>query len=72
MKLLITRLLGSYEAVTTEMYAFNTTTNEVYAFTAVPDGLAGVDWAWIAGALAFLICLYCVFRLVGVFLPWIT
>lgn len=50
------------------MYAYNEATGELYSFVAVPGGAAGVDWAWIAGALAFLICLWSIFRLIGVFL----
>ena len=68
MKAIITSLLGAYQAVTTTMYAYNEATGDIYSYVAVPSGAAGVDWAWIAGALAFLICLWSVFRLIGVFL----
>lgn len=37
--------------------------------SAVP-GLAGVDWPWIASAVLFSICVFCVFRLIGGIFKW--
>lgn len=34
----------------------------------IPSGMAGVDWPYIIGGLAFLIMLYSVFRIIGIFI----
>lgn len=57
MKDLVLSLFGLYEPVL-----------KVVDGVSVPlDGLAGVDWPWLMGAVLFAIVLYSFFRLVGVF-----
>ena len=58
MKDLVLTLFGVYEPVT-----------KLVDGVSIPvDGMAGVDWPWLIGALLFAICLYSFFRLVGVIL----
>ena len=63
MRAIIESILGVYTAVETEIYIDATTT-----YSRVADGIAGVDWPWVIGAVAFLLCLYSFFRLLGVLL----
>ncbi|MCI9263995.1 MAG: hypothetical protein HFF06_05420 [Oscillospiraceae bacterium] len=66
MKDLIVSIFGSYEPVmTTEVHLVGDTLEELQV---VASGMAGVDWAWLAGAVLFAIVLYSFFRLVGVLL----
>lgn len=66
MKDLIISVFGSYEPVmTTEVYMVGETLEELQV---VASGMAGVDWAWLAGVVLFAIVLYSFFRLVGVLL----
>lgn len=60
MKGIVLSLFGSYEPVTT---LASDGVTEIVA-----SGFAGVDWPWLVGAGLFAICLYSVFRLVGVLL----
>lgn len=60
MKDIVIDLFGTYTPVeTTTVLADGTTVTEV------ASGMAGVDWPWVIGALAFLLCLYCFFRILG-------
>lgn len=64
MKDIITELFGSYTPIT---YT-DTVVSSSGAFETVeriPDGLAGVDFTFIAGVLLFGITLYCVLRVIG-------
>lgn len=69
MKEMILQLFGSYAPVTYTTYiqqeVEGTLTTE--AIEVVASGLAGVDWPWLIGAVAFLLVLYSLFRLLGVF-----
>lgn len=66
MKDLIISIFGSYEPVmTAEVHIVGDTLEE---FQVVASGMAGVDWAWLAGVALFAIVLYSFFRLVGVLL----
>ncbi len=68
MKDLIIQIFGTYEpvmstqAVSVPLAEGGSTLETVEV---VASGLAGVDWAWIAGVALFGIVLYCFFRLVG-------
>lgn len=33
--------------------------------TVIPDGVAGVDFEWLAGFVLFTVFMYCCFRLIG-------
>lgn len=64
MKDLILSIFGSYEPImTTEVHMVGDTLEELQV---VASGMAGVDWAWIAGVVLFAIVLYSFFRIVGV------
>lgn len=66
MKDLIVSIFGSYEPIlTTETHIVGDTLETVEV---VASGMAGVDWAWLAGVVLFAIVLYSFFRLVGVLL----
>lgn len=66
MKNLVISLFGSYEPVmTTESHLVGDALEEIQV---VASGMAGVDWAWLAGVALFAIVLYSFFRLVGVLL----
>lgn len=65
MKNLIFSLFGAYEPVTVIEHVWNPLTEEYELFTRYADGLAGLDWTWIAGVGLFALTLYCVFKLVG-------
>ena len=66
MKNLVISIFGSYEPVmTTEAHMVGDTLEELQV---VAPGMAGVDWAWIAGVALFAIVLYSFLRLVGVLL----
>lgn len=53
MKEIITNLLGVYTPLTA-------------ADGTIISSVAGIDWTWIIGAVAFLLFLYCFFKIVGV------
>lgn len=66
MKDFVISLFGSYEPVmTVESHLVGDALEEVQV---VASGMAGVDWAWVAGVVLFAIVLYSFFRLVGVLL----
>ena len=66
MKDLIVSIFGSYEPILTmETHMVGDTLETVEV---VASGMAGVDWAWLAGVVLFAIVLYSFFRLVGVLL----
>lgn len=66
MKDLIISIFGSYEPImTTEVHVVGDTLEELQV---VASGMAGVDWAWLAGVALFAIVLYSFLRLVGVLL----
>lgn len=63
MKELITRLFGAYTPIaSTEVLPSGETIETVVS------GAAGIDWAWLAGVVLFTVCLWSVFRLIGVVL----
>lgn len=69
MKDLIVRLFGEYTPVTYEVAVPVTSDGSVMEYyTAVANGVAGVDWEWLAGVLLFAIVLFSFMRIVGVFL----
>jgi len=63
-------MFGSYEPVTYTVTNTVQIGEEVYTDTyeAIANGLAGVDWPWVMGALCFLICLYSFFRIIAMVL----
>lgn len=56
-------LFGTYTPVTYESVSSTGALIEV-----IPNGLSGVDWPYILGVFLFAICLYSVFRILGVIL----
>lgn len=68
MKDIILDLFGAYTPVMTEQAVIVTGadgTSAVEYIDVVASGFAGVDWPWVIGAVAFLLCLYCFFRILG-------
>ena len=68
MKELIIQLFGQYEPVMTTQAVVVPSVDGgsvLEIVDVVAAGLAGVDWAWVAGVVLFGIVLYCFFRLVG-------
>ena len=61
LKEIIISIFGTYEPVTYEVY--NSVTDSYD--TVIASGMAGVDWAFIAGVLLFGITSFCVFRIIG-------
>lgn len=59
----IRNLLGTYTPV---VYSYFDIAMEQY-HDVIPSGMAGVDWPYIIGGIAFLIMLYSVFRIIGIF-----
>lgn len=59
MRALIESLFGVYTPPT-----YTETVGEVTR-TIIPSGAAGVDWPYVLGVSAFLLVLYCVFRIFG-------
>ena len=64
MKDIIISLFGSYAPIMTEVAVFDDTGTVVYN-SVVAQGMAGVDWVWIASVFLFGIVLYSLFRIVG-------
>lgn len=60
----IRSVLGEYVPV---VYEYFDIALEQY-HEVIPSGMAGVDWPYIIGGLAFLIMLYSVFRIIGIFI----
>lgn len=72
MKELIISIFGVYEPVTYEAISYYTAyssegeaTLEEVTNTVIPAGLAGCDWTYILGVVAFLVVLYCILRIIG-------
>lgn len=63
-------MFGSYEPVSYTVSNTVQVGEEVYTdvYDVIANGLAGVDWPWVMGALCFVICLYSFFRIVGMVL----
>ena len=60
MKDIVVQMFGTYTPVQTQ-----TTLADGTVISEVAQGMAGVDWPWVIGALAFLLCLYSFFRILG-------
>lgn len=58
----INSILGEYEAISF-VYQVGEDTADI-----IPSGMAGVDWPYMIGAIAFLIMLYSIFRIIGIFI----
>lgn len=59
----IRSILGTYTPV---VYSwFDIALNEYHDY--IPEGMAGVDWPYVITGIAFLIMLYSVFRILGIF-----
>lgn len=68
MKDLIVRLFGQYEPITYEVsIPASADCSVMETYIAVANGLAGVDWEWLAGVFLFAIVLFSFLRIVGVF-----
>lgn len=68
MKDLILTLFGTYDPVMTQEAVAVTSVDGVTVIEyvdVVASGFAGVDWPWVIGAFAFLLCLYSFFRIIG-------
>lgn len=72
MKELIISIFGEYEPITYEAISYYSAysssgdvTLEEVKNTVIPAGLAGCDWTYILGVIAFLIVLYCILRIIG-------
>lgn len=57
-------ILGAYEPVET-IREIELIDGTMYQYSAVPDGLAGVDWPWIGSAILLIVVLFCLFKLLG-------
>lgn len=58
-------IIGAYEPVTYTQIIDNESVD------IIPSGLAGVDWSFILSAVAFLLVLYCTFRLIGMLFGYV-
>lgn len=69
MKNLIQSIFGTYVPVTYEKFETvidSSTGAQTSVITdVIPDGVAGCDWMYILGVVAFLIVLYSVLRIIG-------
>lgn len=69
MKELIISIFGEYVPITyTHEFAQWDVATEQYIVMqedVIPAGLAGCDWTYILGVVAFLVVLYCVLRIIG-------
>lgn len=65
MKSVLQSLFGTYTPVTDIEHIWNSTSESYDVFTRYVDGLAGVDWTWIAGVILFAIVLVSFFKVVG-------
>jgi len=69
MKSLLISLIGSYEPVTysAKQVIYNPAIEDVEEITStvIASGLAGIDWSFVLAAVAFIVCIYCVFRIIG-------
>lgn len=61
-------VLGTYEPVTFIHKAYDTEGALVGSWTEVASGVAGVDWGYIVTAALLIVCIWSVFRLLGVLL----
>lgn len=61
MRSLLVSLFGVYMPVMTDVYD----SAGVVVGSVVADGVAGVDWPWVAGVVLFGVVLYCFLRMVG-------
>lgn len=60
----IRSILGTYVPV---VYQYFDIAMEQY-HEVIPSGMSGVDWPYIITGIAFLIMLYSVFRIIGIFI----
>ena len=69
MKALLENLIGTYTPVTYTLNqgVYNAATEdvEIITSTVTASGFAGVDWSFVLAAVAFIVCIYCVFRIIG-------
>jgi len=67
MKELIISIFGEYEPITYQLTTVGGSADDLYEVTndVIPNGLAGCDWTYILGVVAFLIVLYCILRIIG-------
>lgn len=63
MKDFLESILGTYEPVSYSTFEY--IDEQLMVIEVIPDGLAGVDWLYILSGIAFLICIYSVFRILG-------
>lgn len=57
-------LLGEYTPILTT-YETVLADGTIHTYEAVAQGVAGVDWPWVAGALLFIVVIYCILRMIG-------
>ena len=69
MRNLIISIFGSYTPITYqyEWSQWDEATQQYLTMraTKIADGMAGVDWTYVLGVVAFLIVLYCLLRIIG-------
>lgn len=69
MRALIVSIFGTYTPVTYqyEFSQWDVATEQYITMraTKIADGMAGVDWTFIAGVAIFAITLFCVLRIIG-------
>lgn len=69
MKALIESIFGVYTPITYSRFVnvIDSSTGQTSTVLedVVPEGLAGCDWTYILGVVAFLLVLYCVLRIIG-------
>lgn len=64
-KSLIEAIFGSYIPVTYSQPIYDEAGTLLDSVDVIPSGLAGCDWTYILGVVAFLVVLYCVLRILG-------
>lgn len=56
-------VLGVYRPITYQTYQM--VEDELISVDVIPAGVAGVDWLYVLSGVAFILCVYAVFRILG-------
>lgn len=56
-------VLGVYHPITYETYQM--IDEQMVVVDVIPAGVAGVDWLYVLSGVAFILCVYAVFRILG-------
>lgn len=65
-------ILGTYDPVTYTVRVVDSSGASVASYSAIPDGVAGLDWSYIVTAVLLIVVIYSVFRLLGVLLQAVS